>query len=115
MLRQVALNLIAIFCIHTFTAVTAALLIGSRNLFGSCSVRNAVRDDAFGGRQSMKAVSSSSYYPPQRESSERKLRRLLEAKVRARFLDGESFLPSLFVNLVAFLLNNFPFVNLLES
>jgi hypothetical protein len=68
MVRQVVLNLIAIFCIHTYTAVTAALLIGSRNLFGSCSVRNAVHDDAFGGRQSMKAVSSSSYYPPQRET-----------------------------------------------
>lgn len=100
MVRQVVFTLIAIWCLYPYTVVTYALLIESCNLFGSGSIRNAVRDNAKVGRLSMKAVSSSSYYPPQRESSERKLRRLLEAKVRARFLDGESFSPSLFLYLV---------------
>jgi hypothetical protein len=100
MVRQVVFTLVAMLCISTYTAVTYALLIESGTLFGSRSIRNAVRDNANVGRLSMKAVSSSSYYPPQRESRERKLRRLLEAKVRARFLDGESFSPSLYLYLV---------------
>jgi hypothetical protein len=89
MVRPAMLPLCAVWFIHLHTTVTAALLSGSCAQFGLGLTRKIDCSKTF-GRLCMKAVSSSSYYPPQRESGERKQRRLLEAKVRARFLDGEN-------------------------